>query len=260
MIEFKTVSKKYGFSVAVDSISFRIDDGTACGYIGPNGAGKTTTARIIVGLEKPDRGEIKVAWKSGPPISALGTHDPHHVIRNHKSGIGYVPESAKLYESMTPAETITMASLLRKFDKKEAIKRLEVLSQILSFREYLKKPIQGLSKGTKQKIVISLALMFNPKVLVLDEPTDGLDVQAVVALKRLIKSFTSHGGTVFYSSHLLDIVESVCDKVYFIDKGQIVGEYSSNDFIGKRGYLEDVFMEHVDSQNHLVDAFFENNI
>jgi len=248
MIEFERVTKEYSGKTAIDSISFRIDSGIACGYIGPNGAGKTTTAKIIVGIEKPDCGDIKVRGQ----------------VRNLDSGIrneiGYVPESPKLYESMTPTETITMASLLRKFDNKEAVRKLEMLSEIFSFKECLKKPIQNLSKGTKQKIVISLAVIFNPKILVLDEPTDGLDVRAVVILKRLIKSFAARGGTVFYSSHLLDVVESVCDKVYFINRGKIVGEYEGEDFIGKRGFLEGVLMEHVDTQNDLVDAFFEDKI
>jgi ABC-2 type transport system ATP-binding protein len=249
MIEFRNVTKKFSNTNAVDCISFRIDDGIAWGYIGPNGAGKTTTAKIIVGLEKPTSGEVRVL---DTDISAKS--------KNLKSQIGYVPESPRLYESMTPVETIVMASLLRKFDRKSAVEKFERLSKIFSFSEFLKTPIQNLSKGTKQKVVISLALIFNPKILVFDEPTDGLDVQAVVTLKRLIKSFTRHGGTVFYSSHLLDIVESVCDRVCFIDKGKVVGEYPKEEFDAQRGFLEDVFMEHVDTQNDLTDTFFEDQI
>lgn len=249
MIEFKKVTKEYSGKVAIDSISFRVDHGTACGYIGPNGAGKTTTAKIIVGLENATSGEINV-------LDSAAAGDKGNI--RHR--IGYVPESPRLYESMTPTETIGMASLLRKFDMKEASRKFEAISEILSFKEYLKKPIQTLSKGTKQKVVISLALIFNPTILVLDEPTDGLDVQSVVSLKKLIKSFTGHGGTVFYSSHLLDIVESVCDKVYFINEGRIIGEYARSVFDAKRGFLEGVFMEHVDVPSHLVDAFFENKV
>lgn len=260
MIEFKNVTKKYFDKTAVDSISFRIESGTACGYIGPNGAGKTTTAKIIVGLEKPGSGEVKLILESEQGFSGNTEENSKFIIQNPKFSIGYVPESPKLYESLTPAETIAMASLLRRYQTKEALEKLEVISEIFSFEEYLKKPIQTLSKGTKQKVVISLALIFDPKILVLDEPTDGLDVQAVVSLKRLIKSFTSHGGTVFYSSHLLDIVESVCDKVCFINRGKIVGDYARSDFSARRGFLEDIFMEHVDVQNHLVDSFFENKI
>jgi ABC-2 type transport system ATP-binding protein len=260
MIEFSNVTKVYSGKPAIDCVSLRIDRGTACGYIGPNGAGKTTTAKIIAGLEMPDSGEFKLTFESGQEFSSGRDDNSKSKIRNPKFLIGYVPESPRLYESMTPTETVAMASLLRKFDRKEALRRLEMLSEIFVFREYLKKPIQSLSKGTKQKIVISLALIFKPKLLVLDEPTDGLDVQAVVSLKRLIKSFTSRGGTVFYSSHLLDIVESVCDKVCFINKGKIVGEYLSNDFNTKRGFLEDIFMEHVDMKNQLVDSFFENQV
>ena len=260
MIEFEKVTKKYSGKTAIDSISFHIKSGTACGYIGPNGAGKTTTAKIIVGLENQNSGEVRVSTESDEAKLNDRPSLSNFRLRSTKPVIGYVPESPKLYESMTPIETIALAALLRKFDKKEAIKKLEAISEIFSFGEYLKKPVQSISKGIKQKVVISLALIFNPKILVLDEPTDGLDVQAVVTLKKLLKSFTSHGGTVFYSSHLLDVVESVCDKVLFIDKGKIVREYLGIEFKSNRGYLENVFMEQVGAKNQLVDTFFENKL
>lgn len=249
MIEFIKVSKAFPGHVALDSTSFRVEKGTSCGYIGPNGAGKTTTAKIIVGLEKADSGTVKVLEKD----AAIERNDIQKLV-------GYVPESPKLYESLTPTETIAMAALLRKFDKKAAIDKLQVLSEIFLFKDFLKKPLQNLSKGTKQKVVMSLALLFNPEILILDEPTDGLDVQAVVSLKQLIKSFTTRGGTVFYCSHLLDIVESVCDRVYFINKGKIAGEYTKDDFADKRGFLENAFIENVGTQNEqrLINAFFEN--
>lgn len=249
MIEFIKVSKRFSEQIALDSISFKVEKGTACGYIGPNGAGKTTTAKIIVGLAKSDSGTVKILEKN----AAVD-------MKTIQRRVGYVPESPKLYESLTPAETIAMAALLRRLDKKTANDKLQILSEIFLFKDFLRKPIQSLSKGTKQKVVISLALLFNPEILILDEPTDGLDVQSVVSLKQVIKSFTGYGGTVFYCSHLLDIVEGVCDKVYFINKGQIAGEYSKDDFAGKRGYLEDAFIENIGTRNEqrLINAFFEN--
>lgn len=252
MIEFIKVSKSFSGQCALDSISFRVENGTACGYIGPNGAGKTTTAKIIVGLEKADAGRVVVS---------ADAFNKDIVEQNSiKREIGYVPESPKLYETLTPTETIVMAALLRGFDRRKAIDRLMVLSEIFLFKDMLRKPLQGLSKGTKQKVVIALALIFDPRILILDEPTDGLDVQSVVSLKRFIKSFTARGGTVFYSSHLLDIVENVCDKVYFINKGSIAGEYTQKDFIGKRGYLENAFIENIGNtaDQQLIDAFLAN--
>ncbi len=250
MIEFIDVSKSFSGQQALNMISFRVEDGIACGYVGPNGAGKTTTAKIIVELEKADAGKVNVS------ADIFGRDSDAR--DNIRSAIGYVPESPKLYETLTPSEIITMAALLRKFDRRKAIDRLNVLSEIFLFKDMLKRPLQGLSKGTKQKVVIALALVFSPRILILDEPTDGLDVQSVVSLKRLIKTFTSRGGTVFYSSHLLDIVESICDKVYFINKGKIAGEYAQKDFVDKRGYLENAFIENMGNANdqQLIDSFF----
>ncbi len=247
MIEFKNVTKSFGDVNALNSISFLVERGTACGYIGPNGAGKTTTARIIAGLDHPDSGAVSVAGE------AESRNDLRDIV-------GYVPESPKLYETLTPKETIALAAMLRRVRTSDALARLEIFAEILDFHKFLLKPLQTLSKGTKQKVVISLAIVFRPSVLVLDEPTDGLDVQAVVSLKQIIDSFTRHGGTVFYSSHLLDIVEAVCSKVYFINSGKLAGEYSKADFVDKRGYLESALIESIGTSNgqQLIDAFFEN--
>ncbi|MFZ1080527.1 MAG: ABC transporter ATP-binding protein [Candidatus Kryptoniota bacterium] len=262
MIEFTEVSKKFSGQPALNSISFRVEKGVACGYIGPNGAGKTTTAKIIVGLEKPDSGKVRILSNLEFPSLNHKGKKPKSEIRNSKSQIGYVPESPKLYESLTPSETIALAALLRQFDKKCALDKLEFLAEVFSFEDWLKKPLQSLSKGTKQKVVISMALIFKPEILVLDEPTDGLDVQSVVSLKRFIKSFTAHGGAVFYSSHLLDIVENVCDKVYFINKGNIAAEYARENFIDKKGYLENALLENIGdaTEQRSIDAFLEDKI
>ncbi len=249
MIEFRDVTKSYSGNIALDSISFKVERGTACGYIGPNGAGKSTTARIIVGLEIPDAGKVTIVGRDS-------IVDTGYV----KSRIGYVPESPKLYETLTPRETVAMAGMLRNIEPAPILNKLDVLSEIFAFKDSLYSPLHTLSKGTKQKLVISLSLMFNPEVLILDEPTDGLDVQAVATLKQIIRTFTSRGGTVFYSSHLLDVVEGICDNVIFIHEGKIVDRYDRKDFSGKRGFLETVLTEHIGSGNEqkLIDDFFEH--
>ncbi|HEY9164837.1 MAG TPA: ABC transporter ATP-binding protein [Candidatus Kryptonia bacterium] len=249
MIELSNVTKTFSGTVALDSISFKVERGSACGYIGPNGAGKSTTARIVVGLEKQDSGKVTVV-RDGT------AEDPIY----RRSKIGYVPESPRLYESLTPAETIEVASLLRKFDRKRSRKQLEVLSEIFQFAEYLHRALLSLSKGTRQKVALTLALVFDPEVLILDEPTDGLDVQAISSLKQVMKSFTSRGGTILYCSHLLDLVENVCDKVYFINKGRITDEFMKDEFTKSRGFLEQTFMNNIGSHNEqrLIDDFFGN--
>lgn len=248
-IEFIDVRKKFGDTIALDSVSFKVEKGVACGYIGPNGAGKTTTARIIVGLERADSGVVRV--------DGLDASKEKAEIQKR---VGYIPESPRLYESLTPLETVAVAAMLRKYDKTRAIRKLEILAEIFLHKDFLKKPVSSLSKGTRQKVAISLALLFNPTILVLDEPTDGLDVQAVVSLKQIIKRFTDLGGTAFYSSHLLDIVEGVCSEVYFIYRGRIAGEFRKEEFEGKRGYLENALVESIGTRNEqeLIDAFFEN--
>ena len=248
-IEFRNVSKNFSSFPALDSISFKIEKGTACGYIGPNGAGKTTTARMIVGLEKSDSGFVKIG--DGEDVTELPAMN---------KGIGYVPESPKLYESLTPRETIAMAATLRKYDAGKAMRKLEVLSEILRFGDFLRKPISGLSKGNKQKVILSLALLFKPSILVLDEPTDGLDLQAVISLKQLIRRFTARDGTVFYSSHLLDIIEGVCSEVYFINHGRIAGHFRKEEFEGKRGYLEEALSESIGTttDQKVIDEFFDD--
>jgi ABC-2 type transport system ATP-binding protein len=250
-IEFTSVRKRFGETVALDSISFRIEKGTACGYIGPNGAGKTTTARIIVGLEKPDAGVVKIT-------EVDFSSDKSRIQRQ----AGYVPESPRLYESLTPLETVAMAAMLRNYDKTRAIRKLEILAELFLLADFLKKPVSGLSKGMRQKVALSLALLFDPTILVLDEPTDGLDVQSVLSLKQLIKVFTERGGTVFYSSHLLDIVEGVCNEVYFLNGGRIAGKFRKEEFEGKRGYLEDAFVQSIGTRNgqDLINAFFDNPV
>lgn len=248
-IEFSNVNKRFAETVALDSISFKVEKGTACGYVGPNGAGKSTTARIIVGLEKVDSGIVRIGDKeTGRDLPAI------------QREVGYVPESPKLYESLTPRETIAMAAMLRKYDKKRSLTRLELLGEVFHFEDNIRKPISSLSKGTRQKVVITLALLFDPSILILDEPTDGLDVQAVVSLKYIMRMFTDRGGTVFYSSHLLDLVESVCTNVLFINHGRIEGEFKKEDFEGKRGYLEDALAESIGTGNEqqLINAFFED--
>jgi ABC-2 type transport system ATP-binding protein len=251
MIKLDNVLKKFGDKIVIDRISMTIEGGTSCGYIGPNGAGKTTTARLITGLILPDEGEVT--------IFGLNFN------KNKKdllSMIGYVPESPVLYESLTPMELFNLAASLRNIPFKSLSQQVEILSEIFSFSEYLKIPAYDLSKGTRQKVVLTLALLFKPKLLVLDEPTDGLDAKSVIVLKSLLKRFNQIGGTVFYSSHLLDVVETVCEKVYFIDRGKIRNEYLTSELSNEKETLEKKFIENIDINEdlQLIDELFDYKI
>ncbi|MGC8654288.1 MAG: ABC transporter ATP-binding protein [Candidatus Kryptoniota bacterium] len=251
MIQLQNVSKRFGETLAIDNISMNVEPGTSCGYIGPNGAGKTTTVRLLTGMLLPDEGNLS--------ISGLAFN------KNKKellSIIGYVPESPVLYEPLTPMELFDLSASLRSVPFRSLSQQIEIMSRIFSFSEYLTMPIYDLSKGTKQKVVLTLALLFKPKLLVLDEPTDGLDAKSVIVLKSLLKRFVQIGGTVFYSSHLLDVVETICDKVYFIDKGKIKNEYLMAELSRERETLENKFLENININEdlQLIDELFDYKI
>lgn len=251
MIQLQNVSKKFGDKLALDRISMDIGSGTSCGYIGPNGAGKTTTVRLLTGLLMPDEGNLKI-------FGLTFNKNKKELL----SAIGYVPESPVLYESLTPQELFALAASLRNVSFKSVSQKIEIMSKIFSFSEYLKTPIYNLSKGTKQKIVLTLAVLFKPKLLILDEPTDGLDAKSVIILKSLLKRFLHMGGTVFYSSHLLDIIETICQKVYLIDQGKICNEYQISELLKERETLEKKFLENIDIREdlHLINDLFDYKI
>jgi ABC-2 type transport system ATP-binding protein len=210
-IELRSLTKSYGEKRALDGVSLVVGRGEVFGYLGPNGAGKTTTIKILTGLLKPTGGDASVAGHSvlAQPLQA-------------KARVGYVPESGALYEKLTPAEYLSLVGRLYKMAPariEEGIERWLGRFQLAPQRAV---PMHALSKGMRQKVCWIAALIHEPEVLVLDEPLNALDVEAVALAKDLMSELAASGRTIFYSSHLIDVVARVCSRVGVLRAGRLV--------------------------------------
>ncbi len=210
MIEVKNVTKKYGSVTAVDNISFEVKDGEVVGFLGPNGAGKSTTMNMITGFIEPTEGQIII---NGKDISKKE--------RKAKKEIGYMPENVPLYYELTVKEFVTYMAEL-KFVKRQA--RKEEVAKVLKetgLEDVQKKLIRNLSRGYKQRVSLAGALVGNPAVIILDEPTVGLDPKQITEIRALIKELGKKH-TVILSTHILSEVSQICEKVVIINKGKII--------------------------------------
>ena len=232
MIEIKNLSKSYnGKNRAVDNISFNVDDGEIFAFIGHNGAGKTTTIKSIVGIIDFDEGEILVNGKSikNDPIGC-------------KKEMAYVPDNPDLYENMKAIDFINFICDMYEISPSERKDRIEKYSELLGMKDYLNDDISSFSHGVKQKIALISALSHNPKVIILDEPFVGLDPKAVFEMKSIMKEMTKEGKIVFFSTHILDVAEKLCDRVAIIKNGKIVKIGNMKEIKGDES-LEKVFLE-----------------
>ena len=210
MIEVKNVTKKYGSFVAVDNISFKIEKGEIVGLLGPNGAGKSTTMNMITGFIEPTEGEIIVdGYDIGKkPLKA-------------KRQIGYMPEGVPLYSELTVKEFVTYMAELKKVDRKVRKEKVEKIIEQTGLKDVQNKLTRNLSRGYKQRVSMAGALVGEPEILILDEPTVGLDPKQITEIRSLIKELgKTH--TVILSSHILSEVSQICNKVIIINKGKIV--------------------------------------
>lgn len=210
MIQVKNVTKKYGSFMAVDHINFEIKEGEIVGLLGPNGAGKTTTMNMITGFIEPTEGEILV--------------DGNDILKKAKQAkrqIGYMPEGVPLYYDLTVKEFISYMADLKRVSPKEKKEHLQKVMEETNLLEVQNKLIKNLSRGYKQRVSMAGALVGNPKVLILDEPTVGLDPKQITEIRSLIKSLGKKH-TVILSSHILPEVSQICEKVIIINKGKIV--------------------------------------
>ena len=207
MIELKNVTKYFGDYPAITDISFTVDDGEIVGFLGPNGAGKSTTMKIITGFLPPSAGKISVAG--------------HDVVTDSlaaRSNIGYLPETVPLYGEMTVKDYLTFMGRIRGMSRSKIRSRIDEVVDLCRLIDYRNSHISKLSKGFRQRVGIAQAILHEPKVLILDEPTIGIDPRQVIETRDLIESL---GGdrTVLVSSHLLDEVERMCGRVIIIDHG-----------------------------------------
>ena len=210
MIEVKNITKKYGSFTAVDNISFKIEEGEIIGLLGPNGAGKSTTMNMITGYIEPTEGEIIV---NGYDISKK--------TKKAKAQIGYMPEGVPLYSDLTVKEFVTYMAELKKVDRKTRKEKVEKIIEQTGLKDVEKKLTRNLSRGYKQRVSMAGALVGEPKILILDEPTVGLDPKQITEIRALIKELgKTH--TVILSSHILSEVSQICNKVIIINKGKIV--------------------------------------
>ena len=213
MIELKNLSCQYGDTIALDDVSFTVPSGQIFGYLGPNGAGKTSTVRLLTGMMTPASGTASVA---GFDI----VESPFEV----KKRVGYVPESGAVYQSLSPLEYLQFVGRIYGMEEEVLTRRIEELGVFFELTSVLSERMTSFSKGMKQKVVIAAAILHNPDVLFLDEPLNGLDVNAALILKKLLQSLASQGKTIFYCSHILEVVETLCDRVAILNKGKLAAE------------------------------------
>lgn len=210
MITVKNVTKKYGKFKAVDNISFEINDGEIIGLLGPNGAGKSTTMNILTGFIEPTEGEVII---NGYNISKKP--------KKAKKCIGYMPEGVPLYKDMTVKEFVTYMAELKGVKKEQIKESVDQAIQDTWLQNVRKVLIRNLSKGYKQRVSMAGALVGNPEIIILDEPTVGLDLKQIIEIRNLIKKLGKNH-TLIISSHILSEISQICERVIIINKGQIV--------------------------------------
>lgn len=240
MIEVSNLTKKYGAKVALNSISFQIQRGEICGYIGPNGAGKSTTVKTLTGMITPDSGSVIVGG-----INV--TDNPEKI----KPLIGYVPETGAIYESLTPMEYLQLVGRLHALDDEIIETRSRLLLHYFGILHVANSMMTTYSKGMRQKVVIAASLLHAPDILFFDEPLHGLDANATVLFKELVRLLAQRGKTILYCSHLLDIVERVCHRMIILRDGNIIAQGTIQELrtLTKQETLEEAFSILTESSN-----------
>ncbi len=231
MIEIKNVTKKYGDKVALKNISFEIKEGEIFGFIGHNGAGKTTMIKSLIGILDFEDGDILINNKSikKEPIAC-------------KLQMAYVPDNPDLYENMTAIDFINFICDMYNTDLETRKENIEKYAKMFEIENRLNDYISSFSHGMKQKAALIAALSHNPQVLIMDEPFVGLDPKAVFDIKNIMKKMTKEGKTIFFSTHILDVAEKLCDRVAIIKNGEIVKIGEMKEIKGDVS-LEEVFLE-----------------
>ena len=201
MIQVSNLTKRYGDREALRGVSFAVRPGEVTAYLGPNGAGKSTTVKIIAGLLRSDSGSVQVCG-----------HDLATSPLEAKRRIGYVPDSAALYETLSPNEYLSLVSELYHLDREVAGRRIGSLFTDFELTAAADRPIETLSRGQRQKVLISAALVHDPEVLLLDEPLNGLDVNTALVFRKLIASLVERGKAVLFTSPILEVIERLCTR------------------------------------------------
>lgn len=232
VIRIRNLEKWYGKKQVLGGIDLDVYRGQVLGYIGPNGAGKSTTVKILTGLLSDFKGEVTVTG-----IDMKGNSV------EIKKKIGYVPEQAELYEVLTPAEFLTFMGNLYGMDADVCSRRIDKMMQAFGLQASINQRMDTFSKGMKQKVLLISGLIHNPEIIFLDEPLSGLDANSVIMLKELISNLAKEGKTIFYCSHMMDVVEKVSHRIILIDQGRIVADGSFDELKNQveNSSLEQIF-------------------
>lgn len=234
VIEVINLVKNFGDNAALKGVSFTVRSGEATGCLGPNGAGKSTIMKTLAGLQRPTSGEVRICGYSlaSEPLEA-------------KKRIGYVPETAAMYTGLTANEYLSLVAELYHLDRDFAAEQIGKLLRAFHLTDVADRQIDSLSKGMRQKVLISSALLHDPEVLIFDEPLNGLDVNAALTFRRIVEDLVSQGKTVFYCSHILDVVERLCKRVIVLNSGEVVADDETANLLAStpKGSLESVFQE-----------------
>lgn len=236
MLKIINLSKSYKNKKAIDNISMEVKEGEIFGFIGHNGAGKTTTIKSIVGIHDFEEGDILINSKSikKNPLEC-------------KKEIAYIPDNPDLYEALTGIGYLNFIADIFKVDKKIREEKIKYYSEKFEIDKALGDLISSYSHGMKQKLAIISALIHSPKILILDEPFVGLDPKASFTLKEIMRDFCNRGGCIFFSTHVLEVAEKICDKIAIIKDGKLISCGSIDEVKGDKS-LENIFMEMIDNE------------
>ncbi len=237
MIEVSHLTKQYGNHLAVDDVSFTVADGQICGLLGPNGAGKSTIMNILTGYLSATSGQVTVAGHPLPEEADAA-----------KACVGYLPEQPPLYPEMTVQEYLTFAAELKGVKKAERKEQVCRAARRTGLEAVLPRLIRSLSKGYKQRVGIAQALLGSPRLIILDEPTVGLDPAQVIEIRKLIREL-GRAHTVILSSHILSEVQAVCQQILILSKGHLAAAGSLEELTADGKSLEEVFLELTDGES-----------
>jgi ABC-2 type transport system ATP-binding protein len=233
LIKTSNLTKRYGDKLAVNSLDFMVNGGEIFGFLGPNGAGKTTTIKMIVGLLHPTAGIVSVAGYDvvRQPIQA-------------KAACGYVPDEPNLYAKLTGRELLRFVGDLYNLDRAATSRRSEELLNIFNLADAADDTTDSYSHGMRQKLSLATALVHDPKVLILDEPTVGLDPKSARMIKDILRQMANRGTAVMLSTHILEIAQNMCDRIGIIDRGKLIASGTMQELRQSQGdrSLEDIFL------------------
>lgn len=232
IITIKDLRMSYGDKAVLKGVNLEVNKGQIIGYIGPNGAGKSTTVKIMLGLVQGYTGEVKIL---GQDISD-GKVD-------YKKRIGYVPEVAEIYDNLTAAEYLTFIGELYGLEYEDVDEKAKKLMKMFGIEDVYNSRMTSYSKGMRQKVLLISSLLHNPDILFYDEPLSGLDANSVMVVKEILRELASQGKTIFYSSHIMEVVEKISNRIILIKDGQIVADGSFEELKHKcsEGSLEEIF-------------------